>query len=95
MNKAELIMEMVNETGLVKKDVEAMLNAEMKVITEALAKEDKVQIVGFGSFETKHRAERMGRNPRTKEDVLIPATKTPVFKAGKALRDAVAGETEK
>jgi len=90
MNKAELIMAMAGETGLAKKDVEVTLNAMMNVITKALAQEDKVQIVGFGSFETKHRAERMGRNPRTKEEVLIPATKTPVFKAGKALRDAVA-----
>lgn len=90
MNKAELIMAVAGETGQSKKDVETMFNATMQVITEALAKEDKVQIVGFGSFETKHRAERMGRNPRTKEDVLIPATKTPIFKAGKALRDAVA-----
>lgn len=83
-------MAVTGETGLAKKDVEATLNAMMNVITNALAQEDKVQIVGFGSFETKHRAERMGRNPRTKEEVLIPATKTPVFKAGKALRDAVA-----
>ena len=83
-------MEVAGETGLSKKDVEASLSAMVKVITKALAQEEKVQIVGFGSFETKHRAERMGRNPRTKEDVLIPATKTPVFKAGKALRDAVA-----
>lgn len=90
MNKAELIMAVAGETGLSKKDVEATLNAGMKVITAALAQEEKVQIVGFGSFETKHRAERMGRNPRTKEDVLIPATIIPLFKAGKALRDAVA-----
>ena len=90
MNKAELIMAVAGETGLSKKDAEAMLNATMKVITDTLAKEEKVQIVGFGTFETKHRAERMGRNPRTKEDVLIPATTTPVFKAGKALKDAVA-----
>lgn len=90
MNKADLIMTVATETGLSKKDVEMAINATMKSITEALAKEEKVQIVGFGSFETKHRAERMGRNPRTKEDVLIPATKIPVFKAGKALKDAVA-----
>lgn len=89
MNKTELIMAVAGETGLTKKDVETMLNATMKAITDALAQEDKVQIVGFGSFEVKHRAERMGRNPRTKEDVLIPASKTPTFKAGKALRDAV------
>lgn len=90
MNKADLIMTVATETGLSKKDVEMAINATMKSITEALVKEEKVQIVGFGSFETKHRAERMGRNPRTKEDVLIPATKIPVFKAGKALKDAVA-----
>ncbi len=90
MNKAELIMAIAGETGLAKKDVEATVNAMMKVVTDALVQEEKVQIVGFGSFETKHRAERMGRNPRTKADVLIPATKIPVFKAGKALRDVVA-----
>lgn len=89
MNKTELIMAVAGETGLTKKDVETMLNATMKTITDALAQEDKVQIVGFGSFEVKYRKERMGRNPRTKEDVLIPASKTPTFKAGKALRDAV------
>lgn len=89
MNKTELIMAVASETGLTKKDVEAMLNATVKAITDALAQEDKVQIVGFGSFEVKHRAERMGRNPRTKEDVMIPASKTPTFKAGKALREAV------
>lgn len=90
MNKAELVMAAAEETGFSKKDVETTLNAIMKAITDSLAQEEKVQIVGFGSFETKHRAERMGRNPRTKEDVVIPASKTPIFKAGKALRDAVA-----
>ncbi len=90
MNKAELIMAVAEETGLSRKDVETGLNATIKAIAGALAKEEKVQIVGFGSFETKHRAERMGRNPRTKEEVLIPATKVPVFKVGKALKDAVA-----
>ncbi len=90
MNKAELIMAVAEETGLSKKDAEASINATVKAITDALAAEEKVQIVGFGSFETKHRAARMGRNPRTKEDVMIPATKIPVFKAGKALKDTVA-----
>ena len=90
MNKAELIMAVAEETGLSKKDAEAGLNATIKAITNSLTQDEKVQIVGFGSFETKQRAERMGRNPRTKEDVLIPATKVPVFKAGKALKDAVA-----
>jgi len=89
MNKTELIMAVAGETGLTKKDVETMLNATMQAITDALVQEDKVQIVGFGSFEVKYRKERMGRNPRTKEEVLIPASKTPTFKAGKALRDAV------
>lgn len=90
MNKTELIMAVAGETGFTKKDVEAMVGATLKVIADELKKEEKIQIVGFGSFEVKHRAERMGRNPRTKEEVLIPASKTPVFKAGKALRDAVA-----
>lgn len=90
MNKTELILAVAEETGLAKKDAEAVLSAALKVIAETLAQEDKVQIIGFGSFEIKHRAERMGRNPRTKEAVLIPASKNPVFKAGKALRDAVA-----
>lgn len=90
MNKTELILAVAEETGLAKKDTEAVLSAALKVIAETLAQEDKVQIIGFGSFEIKHRAERMGRNPRTKEAVLIPASKNPVFKAGKALRDAVA-----
>lgn len=90
MNKAELILAVASETGLAKKDVEQVIAATVKTITEALCREDKVQIVGFGSFETKLRAERMGRNPRTKEEVLIPASRNPVFKAGKALRDAVA-----
>lgn len=90
MNKAELVMAVAEQTGLSKKDAEASINATINAITNALEAEEKVQIVGFGSFETKRRAERMGRNPRTKEDVLIPATKVPVFKAGKALKDAVA-----
>lgn len=91
MNKTELLMDVVSATGLTKKDVETVVSATLESIAKALAKEDKVQIVGFGSFEVRHRAERMGRNPRTKEDVLIPASKTPVFKAGKALRDTVSG----
>ena len=90
MNKADLIVAVAGETGFSKKDVEATINATLKAVTDALVQQEKVQIIGFGSFEVKHRAERMGRNPRTKEDVLIPATKIPVFKAGKALKDAVA-----
>ena len=89
MNKAELIQAVAEGTGLARKDVETGVNAALQAVSEALAREEKVQIVGFGSFETRSRAERMGRNPKTKESVVIPATKVPVFKAGKALKDAV------
>ena len=89
MNKAELIAAVAEKTGLSKKDTEAAVSAAIEVITEALAQDEKVQLVGFGSFEVKSRAARIGRNPRTKEQIDIPASKTPVFKAGKALKDAV------
>ena len=89
MNKTELILSVAEETGFSRKDVEIGLNAAIHQITQALAQGEKVQIVGFGSFETKVRAERMGRNPKTGEDIPIPATKVPAFKAGKALKDAV------
>ncbi len=95
MNKTELILSISEKIkkeenkDYSRKDVETFLNAAVQVITEALAREEKVQIVGFGSFETKYRPERLGRNPRTKEDVVIPASKAPAFKAGKALKDAV------
>jgi DNA-binding protein HU-beta len=92
MNKADLVASVSDKSGLTKKDTEAVIQATLEVITQALQSEDKVQLVGFGSFETKHRAERMGRNPKTLEDVLIPASTVPAFKAGKALRDAVAGK---
>ena len=87
MNKTELILGVAEETGFSRKNVEIGLNAAINLITKALADQEKVQIVGFGAFETKVRAERMGRNPKTGED--IPATKVPAFKAGKALKDAV------
>lgn len=90
MNKTELILSVAEETGFSRKNVEIGLNAAINLITKALAEEEKVQIVGFGSFETKARAERMGRNPKTGEDIPIPATKVPTFKAGKAMKDAVA-----
>ncbi len=90
MNKNELIAAMAEKADLSKKDAEAALSAAIDAITEALAREEKVQLVGFGSFEIKARAERMGRNPKTLEPVQIPASKAPVFKAGKALKDAVA-----
>ena len=89
MNKAELINAVAEKTGLSKKDSEATITAALEVITEALSQSEKVQLVGFGSFEVKSRAARIGRNPRTKQQIEIPASKTPVFKAGKALKDTV------
>ena len=89
MNKAELVAAIAAKTGDTKKGAEASVNAFVDVITDALAKGDKVQLVGFGSFEVRKRAARKGRNPRTKEEIKIPASKAPVFKAGKALKDAV------
>ena len=89
MNKAELINAAAEKAGLSKKDTEAAVTAAIDVITEALSKDEKVQLVGFGSFEVKSRAARLGRNPRTKEQISIPASKLPVFKAGKALKDIV------
>ncbi len=90
MNKAELIKAAAEKAGLSKKDTEAALNAALDVITAGLAEGDKIQLVGFGAFEVKERAERIGRNPKTKESIKIPASTVPVFKAGKALKDAVA-----
>ena len=90
MNKAELINAVAEKADLSKKDSEAAINAAIDVIAAALADGDKVQLVGFGAFEVKARAERIGRNPKTKEEITIPASKVPVFKAGKALKDAVA-----
>ena len=89
MNKSELISAVAEVTGLSKKDTEATVNAALNTITAAMAKGEKVQLVGFGSFEVKNRAARQGLNPRTKEPVKIEASKVPVFKAGKALKDAV------
>ena len=90
MNKAELSNAVAEKAGLSKKDAEIAVNSFIEVVTAALAKGDKVQLVGFGSFEVKARAARTGRNPKTKEPINIPASKVPVFKAGKALKDAVA-----
>lgn len=91
MNKAELINSMAEKTGLPKKEAEKALNAFMESVEEALKNGDKIQLVGFGSFEVKDRAERKGRNPQTKEEITIPASKAPVFKAGKGLKDKVNG----
>ena len=90
MNKAELVTAIAEKAGLSKKDSERALDAAVEAITDALASGDQVQLVGFGVFDVKTRAERTGRNPRTKESIVIPETKLPVFKAGKALKDAVA-----
>ena len=90
MNKTELIAAAAEKAGLSKKDTEAVITATLASITEALQNDDKVQLVGFGSFEVKTRAERVGRNPKTREEIKIPASKYPVFKAGKALKDQVA-----
>ena len=90
MNKAELIAVAAEKAGLSKKDCEKAVNAALDTITEALVAGDKVQLVGFGAFDVKVRAARIGRNPQTKEEIEIPASKAPQFKAGKALKDAVA-----
>ena len=89
MNKAELIAAIAAKTGDTKKSAEETVNAFVNVVTAALKKGEKVQLVGFGSFEVRKRAARKGRNPQTKEEIKIPASKTPVFKAGKALKETV------
>ena len=91
MNKTELIAAVAEKTGLSKKDSDAAVAAVVDAITESLVQGEKVQLVGFGSFEVKKRAARTGRNPHTKEQIEIPASRVPVFKAGKALKDTVAG----
>ncbi|HBT47521.1 MAG TPA: integration host factor subunit alpha [Peptococcaceae bacterium] len=90
MNKAELVASVAEKADITKKEAERAVNALFASIEEALAKGDKVQLVGFGTFEVKERAARVGRNPRTGEEIAIAATKVPVFKAGKALKEAVA-----
>lgn len=89
MNKSDLVAAIAAKTGDTKKGAEESLNAFISVVTDALVKGDKVQLVGFGSFEVRKRAARKGRNPQTKEEIKIPASKAPVFKAGKALKDLV------
>ena len=90
VNKAELIANVAEKTGNSKKDSEAAVNAILEVIQKALVKGDKVQLIGFGTFETRHRKARKGRNPRKPDEVMeIKASTAPVFKAGKALKDAV------
>ena len=89
MNKAELVNAMATETGLSKKDAEKALNSFVNVVSDELAKKGKVQLVGFGTFETRTRAARKGRNPQTGEELKISAATVPAFKAGKALKDKV------
>lgn len=89
MNKSELVDSVAKLAGLSKKDSESAVNAMLESITSALVKEDKVVLVGFGTFETRKRAARNGRNPATKEVIKIPASKAPAFKAGKGLKDKV------
>ena len=89
MNKAELVSAVAEKTGMSKKDSEKAVNAAFDTITEALAAGDKVQLVGFGAFEVKERGARIGRNPQTKEEIEIPASRVASFKVGKALKEAV------
>ena len=89
MNKADLVAAIAAKTGETKKGAEEAVNAFVDVVTKALVKGDKVQLVGFGYFEVRKRAARKGRNPQTKEEIKIPASKAPVFKAGKGLKDLV------
>ena len=91
MNKTELVAGVAEKAGLTKKDAEKAVNALFDSVQQELVEGGQVQMIGFGTFEVKERAARKGRNPRTGEDIEIPASKNPVFKAGKALKDAVNG----
>lgn len=89
MNKAELVDAIAKDTGFTKKDSEKALNSVVDNISKALAKKDKVQLIGFGTFETRKRAARTGRNPQTGKELKIAASTVPAFKAGKALKEKV------
>jgi len=89
LNKQELVASVAEKTKLTKKDAELALNAVLESIKEALAKGDKVSLVGFGTFEVRERKERAGRNPRTRETIKIPAAKVPAFRPGKDLKESV------
>ena len=89
MNRMELVAIAAEKAGMTKKDTDAAIKAMLEAIEEALVKGEKVQLMGFGTFETKERPARQGKNPRTGESVTIPAARIPVFKAGKTLRDTV------
>jgi DNA-binding protein HU-beta len=89
MNKAELISRVAEKAEMTKKDAEKAVNAVVESVEEALMQGDKVSLVGFGTFEVRSRAARTGRNPQTKEEIKIPATRIPAFRAGKQLKDKV------
>mgnify|MGYP001134705803 CR=1 FL=1 len=89
MNKTELVASVAEKAGLTKKDSEKAVNAVLAAVTESLQKGEKVQLVGFGTFEVRERKARKAQNPQTKKEITIPATKVPAFKAGKALKDEV------
>ncbi|NLA26129.1 MAG: HU family DNA-binding protein [Firmicutes bacterium] len=89
MNKSDLIVTVSEKTEMAKKDVEKIVNAVIESIIDTVKSDEKVQLVGFGTFERRYRAERQGRNPATNEEITIPALYVPVFKAGKAFRDKV------
>lgn len=89
MNKTELVNSIASKSGLNKKNSEAALNALIASVEETLEKGEKVVLVGFGTFEVRNRAARKGRNPQTKKEITIPASKAPVFKAGKGLKDII------
>lgn len=89
MNKAELITKISEKSNLTKKDAEAALKGMMESVIEALEAKEKVQLIGFGTFEVRERAERKGRNPRTKEEMIIPASIVPAFKPGKEFKERV------
>ena len=89
MNKTELVANVADKTGTTKREAEKAVNAVFAALQQAMVEGDKVQLIGFGTFEVKERAARKGRNPRSGGTIEIPASKNPVFKAGKALKDAV------
>ena len=90
MNKTELVASVAEKAGLTKKDSEKAVNAVLEAVTESLQQGDKVQLVGFGTFEVRERKARKAKNPQTKEDITIPETKVPAFKAGKGFKEVVA-----
>jgi DNA-binding protein HU-beta len=91
MNKTELVAVVAEKSGMTKKDTERVVNAALDTIVQKLMKGEKVQLSGFGNFEVKEREARVGRNPRTKESIEIPASRQPVFKASKVLKDTISG----